>query len=85
MFQSEGIHPKADKTDLNSVGAPMPGEILNIRVEVGQKVEKNQPLATISAMKMETVVSAPKAGKIAKILVKKGMKMQGDDLLFVLE
>ncbi len=48
-------------------------------------MEKNQPLATISAMKMETVVLAPKAGKIAKILVKKGMKMQGDDLLFVLE
>uniref|UniRef100_A0A0X3P581 Pyruvate carboxylase n=1 Tax=Schistocephalus solidus TaxID=70667 RepID=A0A0X3P581_SCHSO len=83
--KDQGIHPKADKYDIASVGAPMPGEIINIRVEVGQKVETNQPLATISAMKMETVVAAPKAGKIAKILVKKGMKMQGGDLLFVIE
>ncbi len=62
----------------------MPGEILQIRVKVGDSVKKNQPLATISAMKMETVVAAPRDGKVTEIFINEGQKMQGDDLLFVL-
>ena len=44
-----------------------------------------QPVATISAMKMEMAVAAPMDGVVKAIHVTKGMKMQGDDLLMDIE
>lgn len=63
----------------------MPGEIINVRVKVGEEVKKNQALATISAMKMETVVAALQNGKVVEVLIKKGMKLGAGDLLFRME
>ena len=63
----------------------MPGEILHIKVKVGDTVLKGQPLFIMSAMKMEMVVQAPIAGVVKKITVDKGMKLQGDDLLMEIE
>lgn len=39
----------------------------------------------LSAMKMEMVVQSPAAGKIKTIKVTDGMKLEGDDLILVLE
>ncbi|KAK2159376.1 hypothetical protein LSH36_154g08036 [Paralvinella palmiformis] len=75
------IHPKALKGVKGSVGAPMPGEVLNIRVKEGDEVEKGQPLAILSAMKMEMVIQAPISGTIRSITAKKGMKLEGEDLI----
>ncbi|CAH0625326.1 unnamed protein product [Chrysodeixis includens] len=79
------LHPKAVKGELNQVGAPMPGTVLSIKVKVGQRVEKGQPIAVLSAMKMEMVVQAPKAGVIKKISIEKGMKLEGEDLICIIE
>lgn len=79
------IHPKAVKGVKGSVGAPMPGEVLAIKVKVGDKVEKGQPLAILSAMKMEMIVQAPITGVIKSISAEKGMKLEGDDLLLDIE
>jgi pyruvate carboxylase len=79
------VHPKALKGVTGSIGAPMPGEIIAIRVNVGDRVEKGDPLVTMSAMKMEMVVGAPAAGVIKAIHVEQGMKLLGDDLLIDLE
>ena len=67
------------------MGAPMPGEVIELRVAVGDSVEKGQPLVILSAMKMEMVVSAPVAGVVKSITVDKGMKLDGDDLLITIE
>ena len=80
-FQELHFHPKALKGVRGSVGAPMPGTIVDIKVKVGDKVEKGQPLLVISAMKMEMLVTAPCAGAIKAVHVNSGMKMEGDDLL----
>lgn len=42
------IHPKAVKGNKNELGAPMPGFVADIRVAVGDQVEKGQPLVVIS-------------------------------------
>jgi len=79
------VHPKAVKSVKGSVGAPMPGEVIAVKVKVGDKIEKGQPLAILSAMKMEMVVQAPISGIIKSITAEKGMKLQGDDLVLDIE
>ena len=63
----------------------MPGEIIDVKVKEGDKVEKGELLMVISAMKMEMSVSAPISGVVKTISVQKGQKMQGDDLLLEIE
>lgn len=63
----------------------MPGEVLSIKVNEGDQVTKGQPLAILSAMKMEMVVHAPMDGIVKSIAVERGMKLEGDDLLMDIE
>nr|WIV69446.1 pyruvate carboxylase [Hyphantria cunea] len=79
------IHPKAVKGDKNQIGAPMPGTVLTIKVKEGDKVDKGQPIAVLSAMKMEMIVQAPKAGVVASVAITNGQKLEGDDLICTLE
>lgn len=79
------VHQKALKGVKGSIGAPMPGEVLAIKVKVGDKVEKGHQLAIMSAMKMEMVVQSPVAGTVKKVAAEKGMKLEGDDLLMEIE
>ncbi|XP_043262765.1 pyruvate carboxylase, mitochondrial isoform X1 [Colletes gigas] len=79
------VHPKAAKGDKNQVGAPMPGTVIDIRVKVGDSVEKGAPLVVLSAMKMEMVVQAPKAGKVKSLEVTQGMRLEGEDLILTFE
>lgn len=86
MFLQEiQVHPKADKKNEKHVGAPMPGEVIDIKVRVGDTIEKGGALIVLSAMKMEMVVQSPIAGKIRSIEVYKGMKMEAEDLLIILD
>jgi len=79
------FHPKALKGVRGSIGAPMPGEIIAIRVGEGDRVEKGDPLATMSAMKMEMVVTAPISGVVKTVHVEKGTKLAGEDLIMEIE
>lgn len=84
-MQELHVHPKAIKGDSNQLGAPMPGEVIDIRVKVGDTVEKGAPLVVLSAMKMEMVVQAPRAGKIKSLQINLGMRLEGDDLVLTFE
>ncbi len=79
------VHQKVDKSDKKQVGAPLQGALSNIQVEPGQKVEKNQPLFVIEAMKMETTITANASGEVDKIILKEGDMVYADDLVVVLK
>ncbi|EQC30773.1 pyruvate carboxylase [Saprolegnia diclina VS20] len=64
-----------------SVGAPMPGVIVEVKVAKGQTVKAGAPLCVLSAMKMETMVAAPVSGKIKNIHVIVGDNMKAGELL----
>ncbi|MBI5910939.1 MAG: acetyl-CoA carboxylase biotin carboxyl carrier protein subunit [Betaproteobacteria bacterium] len=67
------------------VRAPLAGNIWSVLVEVGAKVEEEDELIIIEAMKMENLVYSPCAGTIKEIRVKKGDKVEEDDVMVVIE
>ncbi|KAL4927121.1 pyruvate carboxylase [Aspergillus undulatus] len=73
--------PKADLGDSSQVGAPMSGVVVEIRVHDGHEVKKGDPVAVLSAMKMEMVISAPHSGKVSGLQVKEGDSVDGQDLV----
>ncbi|KAG7255949.1 hypothetical protein CRUP_026804 [Coryphaenoides rupestris] len=79
------FHPKAQKSIKGQVGAPMPGKVLEIKVEVGTKVEKGEPLCVLSAMKMETVVNSPMTGVVKALHVTVDSSLEGDDLILEID
>ena len=67
------------------VRAPLAGNIWVVVVEVGTKVEEDDELVVIEALKMENMVYSPCAGTIKEIKVKKGDAVEDDSLLMVIE
>lgn len=76
--------PAAPAGEGQVVEAPTPGIIVKVLVEVGSIVAKDQPLVVMEAMKMESEVNAPMAGKIAEIHVSSGDAVQAGDALFTI-
>ncbi|GAB3920004.1 pyruvate carboxylase [Larkinella terrae] len=61
------------------VGSPLQGRLTKILVKPGDVVAKNQPLFVIEAMKMESIVAAPRAGTVKQVVLKEGMVVVQDD------
>lgn len=68
-----------------NVNAPMPGTVLDVKVSVGQSVNKGDVLLILEAMKMENEITAERAGTIKAIEVSKGSKLGSGDLMVVIE
>ncbi|SPO22663.1 probable pyruvate carboxylase [Ustilago trichophora] len=76
--------PKAS-SDPGSVGSPLAGVVVEIRAKEGHSVKAGDPLFIMSAMKMETVVSAPVGGHVKKVLVEQNDSVSQGDLLCEIE
>ncbi|HEY6123427.1 MAG TPA: biotin/lipoyl-containing protein, partial [Steroidobacteraceae bacterium] len=62
--------------------AIMPGRVLAVHVKAGDEVAKGAPLVVLEAMKMEQTITAPAAGKIARVLCAPGDQVrEGAELL----
>jgi pyruvate carboxylase len=77
-------HPKIDPANPGHVGAPMAGSIVTVTVHAGQHIAKGTPLASIEAMKMETVLFAERDATVASVHVKPGDQVEAKDLLIAL-
>jgi pyruvate carboxylase len=69
----------------NEIGAPLQGNLSRILVKVGQKIDENTPLFIIEAMKMESTITSPLAGKVKAIHLKEKSMVEQDDLVVELE
>ena len=76
---------KAEDTNPNQIGSPLPGQIAKIHIKVGDRVIKGDNLLVIEAMKMETTVTADKSSIIKSITVETGDNVETKDLLIELE
>jgi 3-methylcrotonyl-CoA carboxylase alpha subunit len=60
----------------------MPGKIIAVLVEPGDRVERDAPLLILEAMKMEHTIRAPARGRIARILCRVGEQVvEGAELI----
>jgi len=73
--------PVADGTQVN---APMPGNILDVKVAAGDSVNEGDLLMILEAMKMENEILAPTSGKVAGVQVAKGAAVNSGDVLVVI-
>ena len=76
---------KASSGNPGHVGAPTPGLVTGLYVSAGDDVEANAKLLTLEAMKMQSTIYAPEAGRVVEVLVDAGSRVQSKDLLLVLE
>lgn len=67
-----------------AVTSPMPGTILDIKVNVGDSVADGAVLVILEAMKMENEIMASRAGKVLSINVNKGASVNSGDVLVVI-
>lgn len=65
--------------------APMPGLILDLLVKPGDKVEKDDNLVILEAMKMENLLKAEGDGIVKTVMVKKGDSVEKHQVLLELE
>lgn len=76
---------KADRSNPNHIAASMPGTVIKVLVEKGQKISQGEHLMINEAMKMETTVQAPFSAVVDEIHVTNGEPIQTGDLLIVLK
>jgi len=68
----------------SGIKSPLPGVILQVKVNVGDQVTKGQVLMVLEAMKMENNILSDKDGKVAAINVSKGDSiLEGTDLIVI--
>ncbi len=79
------VRDKADPSVPGQVAAPIPGAVTSVAAELNQTVAKADKLLVLEAMKMQTTVYAPVAGRVMKRLVQPGDTVEPKDLLMVIE
>jgi biotin carboxyl carrier protein len=89
-FSAEVIDPRAwhgrrhstlEAEGRQQVLAPMPGKIIRVLVQAGEKVEAGQGLLVVEAMKMQNEIRSPKAGTVERLLVKEGQPVNAGEVL----
>jgi biotin carboxyl carrier protein len=67
------------------IRAPMPGKIVKLLLTEGSKVEENQGILVMEAMKMQNEIKSPKAGVVKKLGVSEAAAVNAGDLLATVE
>ncbi len=80
---SPRIAPSAPSSGY-AVKCPLPGTVLSVKVQVGDKVASGQTLVVLEAMKMENNIDADRAGVVKEVCIQQGATvMEGDNLIVI--
>jgi biotin carboxyl carrier protein len=66
---------------VNSIKAPMPGLIIDLKIKPGDVVKQGDPLLILEAMKMENIIKAPGEGVVKSVKAKKGESVEKNQVL----
>jgi biotin carboxyl carrier protein len=83
LLEELGITGKTNK--VQNIKAPMPGLVLSIKVKEGDTVNKGDGLLILEAMKMENLIKAQSEGKVKKVHVVQGAKVEKNQPLIEME
>ncbi len=85
MQTTEKVTPKPTSSGAHGVKSPLPGTILDVFVNVGDRVKSGQKLVLLEAMKMENQIDADRDGVIKSVGVHKGDVIMEGDVLVTIE
>ena len=74
-----------DNNGAKEVVSPIQGQVTNVKVKVGDKVQKGDVLLIVEAMKLENEVVSPFEGQVAEILVTKGQNVKAKEPIVIIE
>jgi len=83
LLEKLGILNQSHK--VQNIKAPMPGLVLNIIIKEGDVVKKGDGLLVLEAMKMENLIKAQSDGKVKKIHIAKGAKVEKNQDMIEME
>ncbi len=63
----------------------MPGKVVTVEVQVGDKVQEGQTILILEAMKMQNEVAAPITGIVSKVSCEDGMSVEANVPLVVID
>ena len=91
-FTAEVVDPRAwrgrwhgalEAEGRQQVLAPMPGKVVRILVQAGDKVAAGQGLLVVEAMKMQNEIRSPKGGTVERLHVKEGQLVNAGEVLCI--
>jgi biotin carboxyl carrier protein len=74
-------HGAVEAEGRQQILAPMPGKVVRLLVQVGDKVEAGQGLLVVEAMKMQNEVRSPKTGTVERLMAREGQPVNAGEVL----
>ena len=68
----------------NTIKAPMPGKVLDVKVRAGEAVKKGQVLLILEAMKMQNEIMAPADGTVSDVRVSANQSVKTGDVMVIM-
>jgi biotin carboxyl carrier protein len=76
-------HAGVEAEGRQQITAPMPGKVVRVLVQTGDKVEAGQGLIVVEAMKMQNEIRSPKSGTVERLAAKEGQPVDAGEVLAI--